>query len=385
MHRALAVVALIAGLTSTARAEGTATESVVPVAAEPALPVEQLAPLPGTTPLTADAPEPSPPVISRARRAGAIALAVVPGIAIHGAGSYLVREHAIAKRLALMEGAGIALMIAGGLPTGISGGNPYSIPLVPLLTTGMGLVLSSWFTDIWVAAAGPSSRPEPRAQAPWAIELGSTYLRDAYRHRLFARVAARIELGRVTASAMGMQHAGGDATEGALGVEARVLGAAATGRYVLDSTRLAVRATGRYRHDDEDMTAVVTGELEVAARYDHRRIAPQLAGTFTDASVGIGFERASYDPGGHDANTLLLATFAWGMYLRDLGELRIFYDHRRDSLAGGLQAGRAAGFIGSFGTALDLRVWGPWAARAEVEYGSGWVGTLAVRFQGGPR
>lgn len=323
------------------------------------------------------------PAISPARRAGAIAAAVVPGILLHGTGSYLVSERGVAKRLALMEGAGIAAMIAGGLPTGISGGNPYTIPFVPLLTTGTGLFLSSWFTDIWVAAGGPT--PDPRAAAPWSIELGSTYLRDAYRHRLFATAAGRIELGRATILARGMQHAGGDASEAALGAEVRLLGPAANGRFVLDTTRLAVRATGRYRDDDIDRVAVATGELELAARYDHRRIAAPLAGTFTDVSVGVARERAHYDPGGREASTLLLATFAWGMYLRDLGELRVFYDHRRDSLAGGLQAGRAAGFIGSFGTALDLRVWGPWAARAELEYGSGWVGSLGVRYQGGPR
>jgi hypothetical protein len=186
-------------------------------------------------------------------------------------------------------------------------------------------------------------------------------------------------------TAAGLQHAGGDAYETALGSEVRILGAPASGRYLTDTTRLALRATGRYRHDDDDMVGVATGELEVAVRFDHRRIADKLSGTFTDASAGVGVERASYAAGGHDTSSLLLATFAWGMYLRDLGEVRLFYDHRRDSLAGGLQAGRAAGFIGSFGTALDLRVWGPWAARAEIEYGSGLVGTLALRYQGGPR
>ncbi len=325
------------------------------------------------------------PEVSRGRRAGAIALAVVPGILVHGIGSYTVKECFLAKRLLAMEGVGIVGMAAGGLPTGISGGNPYTIPFVPLLTTGTGLFLSSWLTDIWVAADGPSSLPEPRAQAPWAIELGSVYQRDAYRHRLYARAAARIELRRVGITASGLQHAGGDAYESALGTEVRLLGAPASGRYLLDTTRLAARVVGRYRHDDDDMVGVATGEVELAGRYDHRRIAKQLAGTFTDVSVGVAFERASYTPGGHDTSTLLLSTFAWGMYLRNLGEVRLFYDHRRDSLAGGLHAGRAAGFIGSFGTALDLRVWGPWAAHAEIEYGSGWIGTLAVRYQGGPR
>lgn len=338
-----------------------------------------VASIPG--PAAADEPAPN---VSGARRAAAIALSVFPGVLVHGTGSYLVGERRSAKRLALMEGAGIAAMLAGGLPTGISGGNPYTVPLVPILTTGTGAFLSSWFTDIWVAAGGSPTSAEPRARAPWAVELGSTYLRDAYRHRLFVRGGARVELGRAAVIATGLQHVAADAYEASLGTEVRILGAPSNGRYVLDTTRLAVRATARYRDDDEDRVNVATGELELAVRYDHRRIAPELAGTFTDAAAGIARERARYDAGGHESGSLLLATFAWGVYLRDLGEVRIFYDHRRDSLAGGLQAGRAAGFIGSFGAALDLRVVGPWAVRAEVEYGSGAVGTLAVRFQGGP-
>jgi hypothetical protein len=87
----------------------------------------------------------------------------------------------------------------------------------------------------------------------------------------------------------------------------------------------------------------------------------------------------------HELHSLLLGRFAWGTYLGDRGELALFYDHRRDSMAGGLAAGRAAGFVGSFGAALELLVSGPWAVRAELEIGTAYVSTVALRYHGGPR
>ena len=56
----------------------------------------------------------------------------------------------------------------------------------------------------------------------------------------------------------------------------------------------------------------------------------------------------------------------------------MFYDHRRDSLAGGLPAGRAAGFFGSLGARTELAL-GRWTAHASLEVGAAWVTTLGVR------
>jgi hypothetical protein len=129
---------------------------------------------------------------------------------------------------------------------------------------------------------------------------------------------------------------------------------------------------------------VLTAEIEVVGRLDLDRLWPSLHGSFAEVTTGVGIERATLAGTAHETGGLLLGRFAWGYYLCDRGELKLFYDHRRDSFAGGIAAYRAAGFVGSAGGAVDLRVWGPWAARAELEFGSAWVGTVAVRFQGGP-
>jgi hypothetical protein len=87
----------------------------------------------------------------------------------------------------------------------------------------------------------------------------------------------------------------------------------------------------------------------------------------------------------HEYASELLGRFLWGIYLGNRGEAAVIYDHRRDGLVGGLPAWRASGFVGSIGASLDLRVHGPWAARAEVDVGNAWVTTVAVAYRGGAR
>ena len=356
-------------------------------AAQPVLDPAELATLPaGAEPapqVAGDAP-PADRQVSTARRVAAVALAVVPGVVARGAGSFVAGESRTALRLAAMAAVGVSAMVVGGLPTGISGGNPYLIvPAVPILVAGTGVTLSSWFSDVWVAAGGRDHGV--RATAPWAIEVGSTWLRDALRDRALARVGARIELGRVDLGLTGWLDAGGDAFEGLLGARVRILGTAASGRPIADNSRLVVRTGVRARTDAADRVSVVTGEVELIGRLDLHRLDRALAGTFTELSTGLGVQRAAYRAGASDVGSVLLGGFAWGAYLGHRGEARVFYEHRRDHLAGGLVALRAAGFLGSFGVSADVRITGPWAVRGELEIGSAWVSTLAVRYQGGPR
>ncbi len=322
--------------------------------------------------------------ISVPRQTLGILGAVIPGVVVRGAGSYIVGEKRAARRLAVIGGIGLGGMIVGGLPLGLTGGNQYLIlPAVPLLITGAGLFFTSWFSDLWVAAGGRCVAGVPRARAPWAIEAGSIWLHDAYRKRALLRGSVQLTLGRVELSAGGLQHVGGEQTEGELGARVRIFGADATGAVVADGSGLWIRAAVRARDDDEDRVQVATAEIEAIARVDLHRIDPALRGAFTELSSGLAVERAALSADRSDVGSLLLARFAWGAYLGDRGEVSAFYSHRRDQLAGGLPAGGAAGFLGSVGANLHVRVLGPWAVRGELEIGSAWVSTLVLRYQGG--
>jgi hypothetical protein len=323
------------------------------------------------------------PTVSTRRRTAAIAAAVFPGVLVRGTGSYLVHDKRTAKRLLVTAGIGAGAMLAGGLASGGTGGNHYFIwPAVPLLVSGTGLFVQTWLADIYRAAGADTGRP--RAQTPWSIEAGTTVVHDAYRDRVLWRATARGAHGRGELAATAFLASSGDYKAAHVDGVVRILGAAPTGDAIEDGSWLGVRATGRWRKDDEDAVRVLTAEIEVMGRLDLDHLSPVLHGSFAEITTGVGIERARLADTAHETGGLLLGRFAWGYYLCERGELKLFYDHRRDSHAGGIAAGRAAGFVGSAGGAVDLRVWGPWAARAELEFGSAWVGTVALRFQGGP-
>jgi hypothetical protein len=222
------------------------------------------------------------------------------------------------------------------------------------------------------------------AAPPWSIEVGETWLHDAYRGRVHGRVAGRVELGRVDVGAALLGHVGGEGWLAFADARVRILGAAATGVEISDGSRLYVRVGGRVQRDDVDRVTQTVGELELGGRYDLRHLDPALRAGFIDMSTGVGLDRVEYAKTTAEVDTLLLHRFGTGMYLPG-GEMELYYDHRRDGLAGGIAASRAAGFVGSVGASADLRVHGPWAVRGELQIGNAWVTTLAVSYRGGPR
>jgi hypothetical protein len=322
------------------------------------------------------------PEVSTKRRAAAIALAVFPGILLRGTGSYLVHDKPTARRLLITAGIGAGAVLIGGLATGVTGGSPYVLlPFVPMLVAGTGVVLHTWFADIYRAAGADTGRP--RARTPWSVELGTTVTHDAYRDRALMRGGGRFARGRFEIGAGGYLDVKGAAQAADLDVIVRILGADPTGGVIADGSWLGVRTTGRWRNDDDDRVSVLTAEVEVMGRLDMDRLSSTLHGSFAELTTGLGIERAKFS-GASEAGGLLLGRFAWGWYVCERGEFKFFYDHRRDSLAGGIAAGRAAGFVGSVGAATELRLAGPWAIHGEIEIGSAWVATLGLRFLGGP-
>jgi hypothetical protein len=323
--------------------------------------------------------------VSTGRRIGAVAAAVVPGLLVRGLGSWIVHERPIAKRLLVTEGIAILVAGVGVALVGPTGGNEYaSIPGVPLIVVGTGALLSSWFADIYVAAGG-SPGNVARSRAPWRLDVGAAWQRDAYRDRVFARTAGRFDIGRVGLAATTFLDTGGDSTLLAADVHVRVIGAPSTGEPMPCGHRVEARAGVRSHQDDVDDVGQLVGEVEVAGRFDFGAFGGPLAGAFGEVSLGVGLARVEYAQGRTDVDTILLGGFGFGANLGGRGEARVFYDHRRDGLVGGLAAGRAAGFVGSFGAGIDVRLRGPWAVVGELQIGNGWLTTLAVGYRGGPR
>jgi hypothetical protein len=384
----------IAVAAAPARAEEPAAapiDEAPPAASEPASD-EQLRQI-FAGPIGHDPFPPAKPDVSLRRRAAATALAIVPGFVVHGIGAWTVREKPAAKTLIAAEGIGLAVAgLAGGLVGG-SGGNPYTVLAVPFVVAGAGMFMQSWFTDIFVAAGGEAIVEQPRALAPWSVELGTTWLHDAYREQLMLRAGGRVALGcdrsmlgRIELGARALADTGGDAQLARGDVRVRIFGEPPTGRKIDDGSRLTARAGYRFHRDSADRISQQAGELEVNARLDLARVDEAFGRSFVDVGAGVGIVRVKYgDDVAHEWTSDLLASFAWGAYLGARGEAKLWYEHARDVLVGGIPAWRASGFIGHVGATLDVRVFGPWGVRGELAIGNGWLSTFAVSYRGGPQ
>jgi hypothetical protein len=320
--------------------------------------------------------------VSTLRRTAAILAAVGPGLFIRGTGSYLVHRKRTAKQLLKVGAIGLGGAALGGAAVGISGGYPPTLTLMPVLLVGGGLFVTSWWADIAVAAGlDKVSHGTARATMPWSVELATLWLDDPFRTAGLVRAGGRVDRGRIGVGASGTVDAENVIRIGEAEVRYRILGAPPTGTPIADGSRLVVRAGGRVLADDGDGVTITTGELEVIGRYDLFRLDRTLAGTFLQLSTGIGIESVDFTRG-HDFNEVFLATFAWGVYLGNRGETAIYYDHRRDTLVGGLPAYRAAGFVGSVGAYVDWMLDRRFATRLQLDWGNALVTTFGIRVQG---
>jgi hypothetical protein len=254
---------------------------------------------------------------------------------------------------------------------------------LPVLLVGGGMFVTTWMADIATAAGISRTGGHAVSASPGSIELATLWLHDAYREAGLVRLRADLELGRLGLRAEGLRDAEGRIYDTLGEVRVRIYGRRATGELIADGSRLYVRGGLRDRQDDDFGLVITTGELEAVGRLDLDRIDPALAGTFAELSAGVGEEYVSYaSTTAHDHDSLLLGGFAWGAYLGSHGELKIFYDHRRDGLVGGGGWFHTQGFVGSIGASIDWLLDPHWAVHAEVQEGTAWLTTFGIRWRG---
>lgn len=316
--------------------------------------------------------------VSKRRRAAAIGAALVPGAAAHGAGHFVLGEHAAARRLLLAEGIGLGVAAAGGIPLYLTGASRhYTAVPVAMLVSGAGVFLLSWAADVYGAtgASGPRAPPTP---SPVELELGYGHVQDPrFDYRSFAVAAARFELGPVELAPLAWIAMDDDNQR--LRLEAR---------HVFwrgdDASRLEVASAATHHRYPDDGFAVSTLEASVGGRLDMARVGASMAGSFADLSLGLGSELTNYyTPGaGADLGEILLVRFGYGVAFGCPGgvhgEASIYYDHRRDTFTGGISPGTGpgSGFMGLLGTEALVHIGTRWGVRARFEQGAARV--LAV-------
>ena len=365
---AVALAAALASLAAPGAASGEPAE-----AAEPGAPVERA--------------QPEPPTAGR--RALAVGAAIIPGVLVHGAGHYTLGESQAARRLLWIEAAGLGMIAAGGGVLAATGASRhYSAPSIGLLVSGIGLFGISWLADIWGAsgAAGLGGAPE-RTRPSLELEAGYLHVFDPqFDYRSFATLAGEVALGAYRIAPRAEIAAGADNQRLRLEVARRLAGPRSR-RPTGDGSQLElVLGLTHHRYGDDDFSTT-TGEAVIAGRLDMARIAPTTAGSFAELAVGLAGEVIDYEPAGAgaDLHEMLLTRFGVGAYLgrpgcAAWGEAMIYYDHRRDTLAGGISPGEGpgSGFAGSFGASALVRVGPRWAVRGELEQGAARLVRLAL-------
>lgn len=327
----------------------------------------------------------APPALSAPRRAAAITLAIVPGVAIRGLGSAVARAPATGHRLLTIAGVGLGLVVVGGAPIAATYGSAkVLVPGVHLLVAGTGLVFASWWSDLWVAAGGARLHGGPRTRPALEVGLAASWQHDGFHgDRLHATPQLIARAGRWELAATAFTDDDAGTFGGRAEVGARLWGRHGDVRTVSarhTATFVEARGAAQVVHEPDDRLTLATLELELRARVDLAHVDRHLRGTFFELSEGLGLETATYRPGGTDGDAILLSRFTWGVFLPcGRGEVAAWYDHRRDQLAGGLPAGRAAGFFGSVGADAEIVVSGGVTLTAEVELGSSWLTTVGVR------
>lgn len=327
------------------------------------------------------------------RKALNVGAALVPGLLVHGSGHFVAGEEETGRMLLAAEGGGLLLAVGGiaGL-AGTGASDRLVSPFVGMAVAGVGLFGVSGLADLYGVLAPRGGFGVPQRLAPRvSVDLGYRHVfNPVFVHRHFTRVGGRARWRRFGVAPSLWLALDDDNWRARLPATWRFIGADADAM-AADGTFLDLEVAYVHHRYGREAFSQDLGELSLAGRLDLVRLAPTLEGAFTELCFGVGYGATTFDGIATEGADLLLARFAFGVYLgrsaSGWGELSLYYDHRHDDFAAGLKAeGLGSGAAGHFGVALDTSIYGPWGLSASVEIGSALVmGLSAVYRHGGER
>lgn len=325
----------------------------------------------------------------------ATALAVVPGLAVHGSGHYALGHKKTALALLIGEGLGLALVLGGVTTLRASGNSRYLAgPALSATVLGAGLVVASFGADFYgtLATDGDAVDSLPRAPARFESELGYRYVADphfSYGHFIVESLTLRQARFRFTPSAWFSTNSSNlryrvEAAYRLLGLE--------PGEQGPRDDRVDIVLGGlhqRYLPEHFQRSGV---EFLLDTRFDLAHLGDTLRGSFFDFALGYGIAKINYDLPGlsvpADSDDLLLARVGFGVTLRGRAatgsEARLYYDHRHDDYAAGfVSSGRISGVFGKLGGDLRYFFTPRVGLLADAQFGSALVFGLSLLLREG--
>lgn len=312
----------------------------------------------------------------------AIAGSIIPGLLVHGSGSWLSGDDDTSKRLLILQGTGIGVTGGSLAALALTGAARDWVGLFATTTVfGVGALGVSFLADVYRTAL-PKGMGRHPGHIPWGTtEVGLLWVNGPHVDLgPVVNVSATLHSGRwitaaQTAHSPWSLHAAARLESGY-----RLLGAAenepnetAGGGHA----SLFFGLTGE-RYGEEGFSSSGS-EVRLEARIDSEHLAPHVRGAFVEWELGYAARRTSFPLTRryHD-DSLLIAGVAFGAYHGDAtrrgGATRLYYNHRHDGYAGGLvTTGIGSGVAGRVG--FDSRhFFSPrWGFRIGAEVGSAWV------------
>jgi hypothetical protein len=317
--------------------------------------------------------------------------AVFPGMLVHGTGHRIGGDARTANRLLRGELLGLGIAAAGGIPLGLTGASRrLSLPAISLILGGGGLLLLNWSADIYGSTGLARVAGTPRLTLPGLeARLGYLYVYDPqFAYGSFASAGGRLRQGAWHVDVDAALALDDDNQRVRLEGGRRFLGPVASGAApgVSDGSALGLDAAVTLHRYGSDGFSSLLGQAVGRGRYDLARFAPSLAGAFAELWLGLGLEVAIYDGDTADATDWMLGGFGFGMYLGEPaathGEVRVYYDHFRGDLAGGLALpGGVNGYWGRVG-ADGFVAWNPrWGVSFRAEVGSAYLASVGLVYR----
>ncbi len=300
---------------------------------------------------------------------------------INGSGLYVAGDRRGARWLVTSEALGLAALLAGGIPLAATGASRrVSLPAIPLLVSGAGVMLIGYVVDV-AASAGLArlAAAPPQGVDALAIAAGYAFVDDPqFDYQSFATFHAELWWRRLVARPSLWVATGADNQRLRLELGGRIRGPSAdhatAGPLTLDGFGAV-----SWQHFGQERFAVTTVEAALHTRLELGSAAALLHGMFAELDFGLGLAISDYAgvDASPDVDSLLLGGFGVGVHLPH-GLLRMYYRHRRDNYPGGFATpSNGNGFLGYFGGEVEHRL-GDWAVLAGFDAGSAYVARIAL-------
>nr|PZN19157.1 MAG: hypothetical protein DIU78_21535 [Pseudomonadota bacterium] len=355
------------------RSEGAATETE---AARPAAKATQIEERRTETDVLA---------VTSTRRALAAGASLVPGLLVHGSGHWVLGERDTAGRLLLFEGVGLGALVVSLSGLALTGASRYFVaPLAAGAVGGAGMFGITWLADVYGVLAPDGGTGAPTGVRPrLAIATGIRVVHDPrFPHDVFVSHGFTVDAGPLWLSPTFDIAVDAPNRRYALDVGRRLIGATAAEPTGSGTALDVVLGVADHAYDT-DRFSLTTLELSLAGRLELASFARTLRGSFAEASLGYARHWYRYAGLEDDPADALLARVGFGIYIGHgnplRGEATVAYDHRRDTLAGGLLVpGIGVGYLGFFEQRTELFFARGVGAALELAAGSALVGTTQL-------